>query len=44
MAGQVICKKEALTQALCSNLLFLIVGYDSEQLNKVIFSKCQILF
>ncbi|GBP33663.1 Lipase 3 [Eumeta japonica] len=32
-AGQVLCLEEALTQFLCTNLLFLICGYNEEQLN-----------
>ncbi|CAH0404644.1 unnamed protein product [Chilo suppressalis] len=33
MAGQSYCVEEAITQALCTNLLFLLCGYNSEQLN-----------
>lgn len=35
IGGQLVCKDEAFTQALCSNVLFLICGYNSEQLNTV---------
>lgn len=34
MAGQVLCREEAITQSLCENIVFLIAGYNSEQLNK----------
>jgi len=34
LAGQKLCKDEAVTQELCSNIVFLIAGYDSDQLNK----------
>ncbi|KAL0848934.1 hypothetical protein ABMA28_013329 [Loxostege sticticalis] len=33
LAGQSICLEEAMTQILCTNLLFLICGYNGEQLN-----------
>ncbi|CAG9784621.1 unnamed protein product [Diatraea saccharalis] len=33
MAGQSYCVEEAITQVLCTNLLFLLCGYNSEQLN-----------
>ncbi|KAL1139606.1 hypothetical protein AAG570_006588 [Ranatra chinensis] len=33
MASQ-LCKSQAITQSICSNILFLIAGYDSSQLNK----------
>lgn len=38
IGGQLVCKDEAITQALCSNVLFLICGYNSEQLNTVSIS------
>ncbi|XP_046394636.1 lipase 3-like [Ischnura elegans] len=31
--GATLCKDEAITQSLCSNILFLLCGYDSKQLN-----------
>ncbi|KAG6444048.1 lipase 3 [Manduca sexta] len=34
LAGQKMCIEEALTQVLCTNLLFLICGYNIDQLNK----------
>lgn len=34
MAGQIICNEKAITQVLCSNIIFLLTGYNSEQLNK----------
>ncbi|XP_071452980.1 lipase 3-like [Hetaerina americana] len=33
MVGSALCKDEAVTQSLCSNILFLLCGYDSQQLN-----------
>ncbi|XP_073941424.1 lipase 3-like [Choristoneura fumiferana] len=33
LAGQMFCIEEAFTQVLCENLLFLICGYNEEQLN-----------
>uniref|UniRef100_A0A2A4IVE2 Lipase n=1 Tax=Heliothis virescens TaxID=7102 RepID=A0A2A4IVE2_HELVI len=33
LAGQSLCLEEAITQPLCTNLLFLICGFNSEQLN-----------
>ncbi|XP_075991979.1 lipase 3-like isoform X2 [Anticarsia gemmatalis] len=33
LAGQKLCIEEAITQVLCTNLLFLICGFDAEQLN-----------
>lgn len=38
MAGQILCKEEAVTQALCYNAIFLVTGFNSEQLNKVCFA------
>lgn len=35
IGGQLVCKDEAFTQMLCSNVLFLIAGYNSAQLNTV---------
>lgn len=32
---QVVCHDNAMTQDVCSNILFLVAGYNSEQLNKV---------
>lgn len=32
--GQAACHDEAITQAVCSNVLFLIAGFNSEQLNE----------
>ncbi|KAJ9575526.1 hypothetical protein L9F63_007596 [Diploptera punctata] len=34
--GQLACNDEAITQEICSNVLFLIGGYNSEQLNRTI--------
>ncbi|XP_063375938.1 lipase 3-like isoform X1 [Cydia fagiglandana] len=33
LAGQTFCLEESITQVLCTNLLFLICGYNDEQLN-----------
>lgn len=33
ITGQKLCVEEAITQVLCTNLLFLICGYDVKQLN-----------
>jgi hypothetical protein len=35
LIGQALCNDKAITVDLCSNVLFLIAGYDSAQLNKV---------
>jgi len=34
-AGQTLCNEKAITVEICTNSLFLIAGFDSEQLNKV---------
>ncbi|KAG8230455.1 hypothetical protein J437_LFUL009944 [Ladona fulva] len=34
MVGAALCKDDAITQSLCSNILFLLCGYDSQQLNE----------
>lgn len=31
-----LCKIRSLSEAVCGNVLFLISGYDSQQLNKVV--------
>ncbi|XP_055375837.1 lipase 1-like [Condylostylus longicornis] len=33
LAGQVLCHDEAVTQVVCTNIIFLVMGYNSEQLN-----------
>jgi hypothetical protein len=33
--GEVFCNEQAITVEVCSNVLFLIAGYDSSQLNRV---------
>ncbi|XP_055375802.1 lipase 3-like [Condylostylus longicornis] len=33
MAGEFLCKDESFTQILCTNVMFLVTGYNSEQLN-----------
>lgn len=35
LLGQAVCRDEALTQILCSNVLFLIAGYNVDQMNTV---------
>lgn len=34
IGGQQACNDEAITQSMCSNVLFLIAGFNSEQLNE----------
>lgn len=34
LGGQAACNDEAVTQILCSNVLFLIAGFNSDQLNQ----------
>jgi hypothetical protein len=33
--GQLYCNEQAITIDMCANILFLVGGYDSGQLNKV---------
>ena len=33
--GEQYCKDGAITQSMCSNVIFLIAGYDSQELNTV---------
>lgn len=35
IAGERMCREKAITQTICKNLLFLIMGYASDQLNTV---------
>jgi hypothetical protein len=35
LAGQALCNEQAITVDICGNVLFMLVGYDSAQLNKV---------
>lgn len=35
LAGEELCRDKAVTQDVCKNLLFLIMGYTSDQLNTV---------
>jgi hypothetical protein len=35
LVGQILCNDQAITVDICSNVLFIIAGYDSQQLNKV---------
>jgi hypothetical protein len=35
LVGQFMCNNEAITVDLCANVLFIIAGFNSEQLNKV---------
>ena len=34
--GKYLCKDESMFQEVCANVLFLIAGYNSEQLNRTI--------
>ncbi|XP_069681272.1 lipase 3-like [Periplaneta americana] len=34
MFGQIVCNHEAITRAICSNFLFLLCGFNSDQLNE----------
>lgn len=43
LIGQVLCRDKAPTQAICENYWFLMMGYDSDQLNTVSFD-CWMLF
>lgn len=40
LAGELLCRDKVPTQAICSNILFLVMGYDSDQMNTV----CLIIF
>jgi len=33
LAGEYLCRDESITQILCTNVMFLVTGYNSEQLN-----------
>jgi hypothetical protein len=35
LVGQVLCNDQAITVDICADILFMIVGFDYEQLNKV---------
>lgn len=35
MAGKALCQEEAVTQIVCENFMFLVVGYSTDQLNSV---------
>lgn len=35
LAGMTLCRDESSFQDVCSNILFLIAGYDSQELNEV---------
>lgn len=43
LAGKLMCRDEVPTQIICENLLFLIMGYGSDQLNSVRLLKLNIL-
>uniref|UniRef100_A0A1L8DPY2 Lipase n=2 Tax=Nyssomyia neivai TaxID=330878 RepID=A0A1L8DPY2_9DIPT len=36
LGGRLLCKDHATTQSLCLNTLFLLVGFDSDQMNKTL--------
>lgn len=40
LGGQVACRDEAITQSVCENILFLIAGYKSDQMNEVWGKNC----
>jgi hypothetical protein len=41
MIGQAMCNEQAVTADICANSLFMVAGYDSEQLNTVsVNSQC----
>lgn len=46
LGGKDLCRDKAVTQVLCENILFLIAGYQSDQLNHVsldfVFKQCNI--
>ena len=35
LVGQLLCNDQAITVDICANVLFIIAGFDSAQLNKV---------
>jgi hypothetical protein len=35
LAGQVLCNEQAITVDICANVLFIVAGFSSEQLNRV---------
>jgi lysosomal acid lipase/cholesteryl ester hydrolase len=35
LVGQVLCNDQAITVDICANVLFIIAGFDSDQLNEV---------
>lgn len=35
LVGKLVCEESSPFNAVCSNILFLICGYDSQQLNEV---------
>ena len=35
LVGQELCNQQAITVDICANVLFIIAGFDSAQLNKV---------
>jgi hypothetical protein len=35
LIGQALCNEQAITVETCANILFMVAGYDSGQLNKV---------
>jgi hypothetical protein len=37
LAGQFVCNEQVITVEVCANVLFLIGGFNSEQLNRVSF-------
>jgi hypothetical protein len=35
LVGQVLCNEQAITVEICANVLFIVAGFNSEQLDKV---------
>jgi triacylglycerol lipase len=35
LVGQVMCHEQAITVEICANALFIVAGFNSEQLNRV---------
>lgn len=38
LVGDTLCQDSSTFQSVCSNILFLVAGYDSRNLNEVIFA------
>jgi hypothetical protein len=43
LVGEIMCHEEAITADICANILFIVAGYSSEQLNTVsVISQCSV--